>query len=211
MGYEPAFASVQLMLFEGTCYLTPILGAWLADSAWGRFKTILVFSIVYFLVCSHRVACHNPFTHRQGRCCSLWHTLGFVALAASGTRSLVSATGWLACTNDRLTCICSQHRSRTPHVESALSVCAWHVLGARHRAIRARARCAGNGAVDRQRMAAGPDARAGGWNSEVVAGGDALRRPVHCCAGHWRCACQQTRLPTAAGCRCEPGCAPRMA
>ena len=50
MGYEPAFASVQLMLFEGTCYLTPILGAWLADSAWGRFKTILVFSIIYFLV-----------------------------------------------------------------------------------------------------------------------------------------------------------------
>ena len=53
MGYEPAFASVQLMLFEGTCYLTPILGAWLADSAWGRFKTILVFSIIYFLVSSH--------------------------------------------------------------------------------------------------------------------------------------------------------------
>ena len=50
MGYEPAFASVQLMLFEGTCYLTPILGAWLADSAWGRFKTILVFSIIYFIV-----------------------------------------------------------------------------------------------------------------------------------------------------------------
>ena len=64
MGYEPAFASVQLMLFEGTCYLTPILGAWLADSAWGRFKTILVFSIIYFLVCSpwccHR--CHAPST-----------------------------------------------------------------------------------------------------------------------------------------------------
>lgn len=53
MGYEPAFASVQLMLFEGTCYLTPILGAWLADSAWGRFKTILVFSIIYFVVSSH--------------------------------------------------------------------------------------------------------------------------------------------------------------
>jgi peptide/histidine transporter 3/4 len=50
MRYEPAFASVQLMLFEGTCYLTPILGAWLADSRWGRFKCILIFSIIYFVV-----------------------------------------------------------------------------------------------------------------------------------------------------------------
>lgn len=54
MHYDPAFASVQLMLFEGTCYLTPILGAWLADSRWGRFYCILVFSIIYFVV---RPAC----------------------------------------------------------------------------------------------------------------------------------------------------------
>lgn len=32
------------MVFEGTCYLTPILGAYLADAAWGRYKTILAFS-----------------------------------------------------------------------------------------------------------------------------------------------------------------------
>ena len=83
MGYEPAFASVQLMLFEVTCYLTPILGAWLADSAWGRFKTILVFSIVYFLVCSPSCrACHAPDTLMQSRYCSPWRALGSVALAA---------------------------------------------------------------------------------------------------------------------------------
>lgn len=40
----------QLNLFEGTCYLTPLLGAWLADSAWGRYKTILIFSFIYLLV-----------------------------------------------------------------------------------------------------------------------------------------------------------------
>lgn len=66
MGYEPAFASVQLMLFEGTCYLTPILGAWLADSAWGRFKTILVFSIIYFVVSIICCACHYAFARS---CC----------------------------------------------------------------------------------------------------------------------------------------------
>ena len=60
MHYDPAFASVQLMLFEGTCYLTPILGAWLADSRWGRFYCILVFSIIYFVV---RAACTPSALH----------------------------------------------------------------------------------------------------------------------------------------------------
>lgn len=40
----------QVNLFEGTCYLTPLLGAWLADSLWGRYKTILFFSCIYFMV-----------------------------------------------------------------------------------------------------------------------------------------------------------------
>jgi len=41
MGAQPAFAAIMVQLFEGTCYLTPLLGAWLADSHWGRYKTIL--------------------------------------------------------------------------------------------------------------------------------------------------------------------------
>ncbi|KAI3426893.1 hypothetical protein D9Q98_006837 [Chlorella vulgaris] len=49
MGEDNGFAAIQLNLFEGTCYLTPLLGAWLADSAWGRYKTILIFSSIYFL------------------------------------------------------------------------------------------------------------------------------------------------------------------
>lgn len=51
MGCRPAFAAMQVNLFEGTCYLTPVLGAWLADAHWGRYKTILVFSGIYFVVC----------------------------------------------------------------------------------------------------------------------------------------------------------------
>lgn len=51
MGCKPAFAATQVNLFEGTCYLTPVLGAWLADAHWGRYKTILVFSGIYFVVC----------------------------------------------------------------------------------------------------------------------------------------------------------------
>lgn len=53
MGCRPAFAATQVNLFEGTCYLTPVLGAWLADAHWGRYKTILVFSGIYFVVRSY--------------------------------------------------------------------------------------------------------------------------------------------------------------
>ncbi|KAK9868107.1 hypothetical protein WJX84_007847 [Apatococcus fuscideae] len=49
MGADPASAATNLMVFEGTCYLTPLLGAWLADSLWGRYKTILVFSLIYMI------------------------------------------------------------------------------------------------------------------------------------------------------------------
>jgi len=38
-------------VFEGTCYVTPLLGAYLADSHWGRYKTILVFSTIYLCGC----------------------------------------------------------------------------------------------------------------------------------------------------------------
>ena len=55
MGSRPAAAAMQVNLFEGTCYLTPLLGAWLADARWGRYKTILVFSAIYFLVSRHNV------------------------------------------------------------------------------------------------------------------------------------------------------------
>lgn len=75
MGEEPAFAAIQQMLFEGTCYLTPIWGALLADSSWGRYKTILVFSVIYLVVglhhsaWSHVCAIHLNNCAMQGACC----------------------------------------------------------------------------------------------------------------------------------------------
>ena len=50
MKLRDSMASIQVSLFTGTAYLTPLLGAWLADGYWGRFKTILVFSIIYAVV-----------------------------------------------------------------------------------------------------------------------------------------------------------------
>lgn len=44
-------SSIQTSLFSGTCYMTPLVGAWLADGYWGRYKTIMAFSLIYAVVC----------------------------------------------------------------------------------------------------------------------------------------------------------------
>jgi hypothetical protein len=50
MGLSVGQATIQASLFGGTCYLTPLIGAWLADGYIGRFRTIMFFSIIYALV-----------------------------------------------------------------------------------------------------------------------------------------------------------------
>ncbi|MEW5298734.1 MAG: hypothetical protein WDW36_001821 [Sanguina aurantia] len=48
-GYSPSTAGIQVSFFIGTCYVTPLLGALLADSGWGRYRTIQRFMVLYFL------------------------------------------------------------------------------------------------------------------------------------------------------------------
>eukprot|EP00887_Chlorella_sp_A99_P001044 scaffold14.g1044.t1 len=75
MGEDNGMAAMQVNLFEGTCYLTPLLGAWLADSLWGRYKTILVFSAIYLLNAA------------------LFGSLYIVALGTGGIKPNVAAFG----------------------------------------------------------------------------------------------------------------------
>ncbi|CAL4938436.1 unnamed protein product [Urochloa decumbens] len=42
-------AARHVNTWQGTCYLTPLIGAILADSHWGKYWTIAVFSSVYFI------------------------------------------------------------------------------------------------------------------------------------------------------------------
>ncbi|KAF6258979.1 hypothetical protein COO60DRAFT_1059427 [Scenedesmus sp. NREL 46B-D3] len=50
IGYPADQASQLLQVWKGTVYLTPLIGAYLADAVMGRFWVILVFSCVYFIV-----------------------------------------------------------------------------------------------------------------------------------------------------------------
>ncbi|XP_049397996.1 protein NRT1/ PTR FAMILY 8.3-like [Solanum stenotomum] len=42
-------AARNVTTWQGTCYLTPLIGAVLADAYWGRYQTIATFSIIYFM------------------------------------------------------------------------------------------------------------------------------------------------------------------
>lgn len=48
-----ATASKNLSNWSGTCYVMPLVGAFLADSYLGRYWTIASFSIVYVIVSYH--------------------------------------------------------------------------------------------------------------------------------------------------------------
>ncbi|GAX73014.1 hypothetical protein CEUSTIGMA_g466.t1 [Chlamydomonas eustigma] len=49
IGGNPGLAAILVAVFEGACYTTPIIGAVFADSYWGRYKTIFVFSVIYLV------------------------------------------------------------------------------------------------------------------------------------------------------------------
>jgi len=43
-------AARHVMTWQGTCYITPLIGALIADAYWGRYWTIACFSAIYFTV-----------------------------------------------------------------------------------------------------------------------------------------------------------------
>uniref|UniRef100_A0A383WJ92 Major facilitator superfamily (MFS) profile domain-containing protein n=1 Tax=Tetradesmus obliquus TaxID=3088 RepID=A0A383WJ92_TETOB len=101
MGVDAATAAIEVMVFEGTCYVTPLLGAYLADSHWGRYKTILVFSSIYLvgMVCLALTSWLPGLTPGPYDDPSLlqnallFGSLGVIALGTGGIKPNVSAFG----------------------------------------------------------------------------------------------------------------------
>ncbi|KNA06465.1 hypothetical protein SOVF_180780 [Spinacia oleracea] len=92
--------------WAGTCYLTPLLGAFLADAYWGRYWTIAVFSTIYFIgmctmVLSASVPAFKPVDCLGSICPSatpaqsgvLFVGLYLIALGTGGIKPCVSSFG----------------------------------------------------------------------------------------------------------------------
>ncbi|KAG2488532.1 hypothetical protein HYH03_012852 [Edaphochlamys debaryana] len=101
MGGDPANAAIQVSVFEGTCYMTPLIGAYLADSRWGRYKTILVFSSIYLvgmvmLALTSWLPGLTPPEDQEasaGQYAALIASLSVIALGTGGIKPNVSAFG----------------------------------------------------------------------------------------------------------------------
>lgn len=50
LNQHSATASKNVSNWSGTCYITPLIGAFLADAYLGRYWTIALFSIIYVIV-----------------------------------------------------------------------------------------------------------------------------------------------------------------
>jgi len=92
--------------WSGTCYITPLIGAFIADAYWGRYKTIAVFSTVYFfgmvlLTISASVPGLKPHCKQSDHNCHVttgqtgvfYLAIYIIALGTGGIKPCVSSFG----------------------------------------------------------------------------------------------------------------------
>ncbi|MCO5569354.1 hypothetical protein L7F22_023066 [Adiantum nelumboides] len=96
-----ATASVNVTNWSGTCYITPLIGAFLADAYLGRYWTIAVFSAIYFvgmvlLTLTTAVPSLVPPKNGSatvGQLAAFYLALYLIALGTGGIKPCVSSFG----------------------------------------------------------------------------------------------------------------------
>ncbi len=83
LGMTEPNAKAIYHLFVAACYLFPLLGGFIADRFWGRYKTILYISLFY-------CAGHGVLAAMESRT-GLWIGLSLIAFGAGGIKPCVSA------------------------------------------------------------------------------------------------------------------------
>ncbi|CAI9106916.1 OLC1v1006163C1 [Oldenlandia corymbosa var. corymbosa] len=105
LGQHNETAANNVSNWSGTCYITPLIGAFLADAYLGRFWTIACFSIIYVLgmtlltlsasipglkpSCYEKDACHATVTQSSVNFIALY----LIALGTGGIKPCVSSYG----------------------------------------------------------------------------------------------------------------------
>eukprot|EP00959_Pyramimonas_sp_CCMP1952_P214158 4480849-Pyramimonas_sp.AAC.1 len=98
-GTNASGAVAEVGLWSGSCYVTPLLGAWLADSYFGRYKTIFGFTMIYFVglvALSLHPILLAPEEYQEPTPAANWLLYGSlytIALGTGGIKPNVSAFG----------------------------------------------------------------------------------------------------------------------
>jgi len=90
LGHTKDTATMWIHLFIMANYFMPLLGAYVSDRLWGRYKTILWISLFY--CAGHGVlALSDLTTNQETRTWMLWGGLALIAFGAGGIKPCVSA------------------------------------------------------------------------------------------------------------------------
>lgn len=82
--YESSLASMYTAVFGSLVYITPLIGAFIADTYLGRYQTILRFSIIYFI--GLVMACVAVWPTVQSSVLLFVSLFGFVTLGTGGIK-----------------------------------------------------------------------------------------------------------------------------
>lgn len=97
LDYEKNSASAIYSTFTMLCYISPVIGGWLADGYWGRYKTIIIFGSCYVVgtICT-TMSVMPPIADNVGwlsQALFFGGMLGLVALGTGGIKPNVSNFG----------------------------------------------------------------------------------------------------------------------
>lgn len=89
LGRSEDYATVVSHAFKFVNYFTPLLGAWVSDKLWGRYKTIFWISLFY--CAGHGTLACSDFFGPEGKLNCLFVGLTLIAFGSGGIKPCVSA------------------------------------------------------------------------------------------------------------------------
>lgn len=90
LGLNQKGATALSYFFQFWCYLTPILGAWIADTYWGKLNTIIAFALIYVVGIFILFITSFSFVSRSGSIGGYIAALVIIGLGTGGVKSNVS-------------------------------------------------------------------------------------------------------------------------
>mmetsp|Transcript_43458 Transcript_43458/g.55812 ORF Transcript_43458/g.55812 Transcript_43458/m.55812 type:complete len:736 (-) Transcript_43458:826-3033(-) len=91
LDYPQASAAALFSIFNTLVYLTPLIGGYVADSYWGRYKTIAVFGTIYMI--GTALMAFSSIPNHEQKWLFMLAFFGLVTLGAGGIKSNVITMG----------------------------------------------------------------------------------------------------------------------